>query len=95
MDIPTSEALIKPISSSDNLIKPVPKPFSIEALISDTGPRKTNPIPWSNIFNNPTINHHNHLHNNHNHNKDTDSEGSLDMDIVQDLSNRRCDKDGE
>lgn len=92
MDVPTSEALIKPMTSSENLIKPVPKPFSIEALMSDSGPKKTNPIPWNNIFNNPPIHQHHH---HHHINKDTDSDGSIDMDIVQDLSNRRCDKDGK
>lgn len=99
MEVPTSESLIKPITTSENLIKPVPKPFSIEALISDNGPKKTNPMPWNNIFHNSPINNHTHHHHNHHqihHNKDTDSEeGSLDMDIVQDLSNRRCDKDGK
>lgn len=116
MDVPTSgESLIKPITTSDNLIKPVPKPFSIEALISDNGPKRTttNPIPWNNMFNNTNVNvinnhiqhnnnsnhNHNHLHHHHqqihHNNKDTDSDGSLDMDIVQDLSNRRSDKDGK
>lgn len=106
MEVPTSEALMKPISSSESLIKPVPKPFSIEALMSDTGPRRMNPTApsWSNIFS-PSVNQQNNIHNLHHHHhhhhqhsigKDTDSDGSLDMDIVQDLSSsRRCEKDGE
>lgn len=84
MELPTSESLLKPMTASENLIKPVPKPFSIEALMSDSGPKRSNPTPWE-MF-----------HNQHRHvGKDTDSEGSLDMDLVQDLSSRRCEKDGK
>ncbi|XP_056633327.1 homeobox protein unplugged-like [Diorhabda carinulata] len=75
------------ISSSEgceSMTKPVPRPFSIEALMSDCGPRKStnNFIPWEQQ-NNQFV----HC------NKDTDSDGSVEMDLAQDLSNR-SQKDG-
>lgn len=74
---------------SNEIMKPVPKPFSIEALMSDTGPKRT-------------TSHHQHQWTDatvycnsftHQVSRDTDSEGSLDLDLAQDLS-RRSQKDG-
>lgn len=78
------------IETSD-MIKPVPKPFSIEALISDTGPNiksNNNQHQWpasATVYNN--------FHQHHQISRDTDdSEGSLDLDLAQDLS-RQSQKD--
>lgn len=88
MEIPSSEPL--PITiSSEPVTKPVPRPFSIEALMSDSGPRRTtNVIPW-NIS--PL---HQQIHYHGKESRDTDSDTSLDMDLAQDLSNR-SQKDGK
>lgn len=76
--------------SSEPVTKPVPRPFSIEALMSDSGPRRTtNVIPW-NIS--PPL--HQHMHYHVKDTRDTDSDTSLDMDLAQDLSNR-SQKDGK
>ncbi|XP_072395739.1 uncharacterized protein [Diabrotica undecimpunctata] len=81
MEMPSEQIMIK--SDSEPITKPVPRPFSIEALMSDCGPRRnTNFVPWE-----PQ---HQFVHNNI---KDTDSEESVEMDLVQDLSNR-SQKDG-
>lgn len=83
--------MVKAMDSSEQLTKPVPRPFSIEALMSDCGPRRAvaNIVPWTTT---PS------LHVQHNQflgkdSRDTDSDGSLDMDLAQDLSNR-SQKDG-
>lgn len=84
MEPPSSETISGSVSSE--LIKPVPKPFSIEALISNTEPKRTN-----NIYNQwapATVYSYQH----HVSNRDTDSEGSLDLDLAQDLS-RHSQKD--
>lgn len=86
MDVPTSEALVRPVTSTEKLIKPVPKPFSIEALIGDDGPRRKINNPWD------TANQYHQQ--NHQSTRDTDSDGSLDMDLAQDLS-RRSQRDGK
>lgn len=87
MEVPTSESVVRPITSTENLIKPVPKPFSIEALIRDDGPRRKINNPWD-IQN--QYSHQTH----HQATRDTDSDGSLDMDLAQDLS-RRSQRDGK
>uniref|UniRef100_A0A6P7GSJ8 Uncharacterized protein LOC114341655 n=1 Tax=Diabrotica virgifera virgifera TaxID=50390 RepID=A0A6P7GSJ8_DIAVI len=82
MEMPSEQIMIK--SDSEPVTKPVPRPFSIEALMSDCGPRRnTHFVPWE-----PQ---HQFVHNN---TKDTDSEESVEMDLVQDLSNR-SQKDGK
>lgn len=88
MEIPSSEPL--PITiSSESVTKPVPRPFSIEALMSDSGPRRTtNVIPW-NIS--PPLHHQIQYHGKES--RDTDSDTSLDMELAHDLSNR-SQKDG-
>lgn len=97
MEVPSSEALIRhQVPSSESLIKPVPKPFSIEALISDTVPRKP-PTPWCTSQN--FIHHQNHNQQLHHQQqitsaRDTDSEGSIDLDLAQDLS-RHSQRDGK
>lgn len=89
MEIPSSEPLPMTLSS-EPVTKPVPRPFSIEALMSDSGPRRTtNVIPW-NIS--PPL--HQQMQYNVKDPRDTDSDTSLDMDLAQDLSNR-SQKDGE
>lgn len=86
MDTHNTDSLIKPMTSSENIIKPVPKPFSIEALMSDDGPKRTStPNVWTSI---QTYNHHPHI------SRDTDSEGSLDLELAQDLS-RRSERDSK
>lgn len=76
--------------SSEPVMKPVPTPFSIEALMSDSRPRRTtNVIPW-NIS--PPL--HQHIQYHVKDSRDTDSDTSLDMDLAQDLSNR-SQKDGK
>lgn len=76
MNVPTGESVVRPVTTTENLIKPVPKPFSIEALIGDTPSNKS-----SNSWSSPP---HQHLHTS----RDTDSDGSLDIDLAQDLSRR-------
>ncbi|KAJ3648737.1 hypothetical protein Zmor_020516 [Zophobas morio] len=84
MELPSSETIIKPVTTiSETLTKPVPKPFSIEALMSDSGPKRSTNIAW-----NLALPQHYQLNN-----RDTDSDGSLDMDLAQDLS-RRSQKEG-
>lgn len=79
------------ISTTSEMIKPVPKPFSIEALISsDTKPNlktNNNHNQWSSSVT---------VYNNFQHqiSRDTDSEGSLDLDLAQDLS-RHSQKDSK
>lgn len=87
MEISTSEGIIKDVPS-EVIIKPVPRPFSIEALMSDTGPKKTTTTITPG-WNGPEF--HNYQHHIH---RDTDSEGSLDLDLAQDLS-RHSQKDGK
>lgn len=83
MEIPSSEPLPMTISS-EPVTKPVPRPFSIEALMSDSGPRKTtNILPW-NIS--PAL--HQQMQYNNKESRDTDSDTSLDMEMAKDLSNR-------
>lgn len=77
MEVSSGEALIRHVPTTEALIKPVPKPFSIEALISDTVPRRISTNTWTSS---PSFIQHLHL------TKDTDSEGSLDLDLAQDLS---------
>lgn len=92
MEVPNSESLIRQIPTTEVLIKPVPKPFSIEALISDTGPYKNSTLPsW--------CGGQNFIHNQHHHhqqqiNRDTDSDGSIELDLAQDLS-RNSHRDGK
>ncbi|XP_017777236.1 PREDICTED: homeobox protein unplugged [Nicrophorus vespilloides] len=72
-------------ASSENHIKSVPKPFSIEAIMSDTLPRSRPPNPWNTSppqLVHPYVSH-----------RDTDSDGSLDMELAEDLS-RRSQRDG-
>lgn len=87
MESPSSE-LITGSASNEMLNKPVPKPFSIEALISDTGPKRDNSIynQWSSPVAYNSFQHRVY--------RDTDSEGSLDFDLAQDLSTQ-SQKDGK
>ncbi|KAJ8963097.1 hypothetical protein NQ318_018561 [Aromia moschata] len=72
----------------EQLTKPVPRPFSIEALMSDCGPKRTtNVMPWT--VSPPAVPRQFHGRDA----RDTDSDGSLDMDLAQDLSSR-SQKDG-
>lgn len=89
MEIPSSEPLSMTINS-EPVTKPVPRPFSIEALMSDIGPRRTNVIPW-NIS--PPLQQQIHQYHGK-ESRDTDSDTSLDMELAQDLSNR-SQKDGK
>ncbi|EFA07474.2 homeobox protein unplugged [Tribolium castaneum] len=82
MEVPSSETVMKP-TLSETLTKPVPRPFSIEALMSDSGPKRNNSLAWN--FTNQQYQVNNC--------RDTDSDGSVDMDLAQDLS-RRSQKDG-
>ncbi|XP_060534117.1 homeobox protein unplugged-like [Cylas formicarius] len=87
MELPTSDTDIK--ESSEAVTKPVPRPFSIEALMSDCGPRRT--VNHVNSWDlSPARNQQYHARE---ITRDTDSESSLDMDLAQDLS-RRSQKDG-
>lgn len=90
MELPNSDnTVITTLTNSNSetvLAKPVPRPFSIEALMSDSGPTRSNNI---NNWNLALPQHHYH----YNH-RDTDSDGSLDLDLAQDLS-RRSQKDGK
>lgn len=94
MEVPSTETVMKKPTSSDGetLTKPVPRPFSIEALMSDCGPRK-NDHNNSHIAATWNLAVPQHFQVNSNHCRDTDSDGSLDMDLAQDLS-RRSQKDG-
>lgn len=89
MEIPSSESLPMTMSS-EPVTKPVPRPFSIEALMSDSGPKRTitSVMPW-NIS--PPL--HQQIQYHAKESRDTDSDTSLDMDLAQDLSNR-SQKDG-
>lgn len=89
MEVPSSEALIRQVQS-EPLIKPVPKPFSIEALISDTVPRRAPPAGPTTWCGTQAFLHRQHLQ----ITRDTDSEGSTDLDLAQDLS-RHSQRDGE
>ncbi|KAJ8924463.1 hypothetical protein NQ315_007260 [Exocentrus adspersus] len=92
MEIPSSDGIVKSVDSSEELTKPVPRPFSIEALMSDCGPRRNvaNMVPWTTS---PSLQlqHGQFVGRDA---RDTDSDGSLDMDLAQDLSNR-SQKDGK
>lgn len=82
---------IKP--SQDSLpARPVPRPFSIEALMSDCGPRNTHSTPLLPWNLSPT---HNERYQNVRDfgSRDTDSDNSLDIELAQDLS-RTSQKDG-
>ncbi|KAJ8964601.1 hypothetical protein NQ317_009196 [Molorchus minor] len=58
--------------------------------MSDCGPKRTsNVLPW-NVS--PSINPQHHFHGRES--RDTDSDGSIDIDLAQDLSNR-SQKDGQ
>ncbi|XP_050305841.1 homeobox protein unplugged-like [Anthonomus grandis grandis] len=82
--------------------RPVPRPFSIEALMSDYTPKKTimhhqsaPVLPW-NLS--PTHGHEPYISTTNvrefsTSSRDTDSDSSLDMELAQDLS-RRSQKDG-
>lgn len=73
--------------------RPVPRPFSIEALMSDCGPKKTHEVPILPWNISPTRNEQ--YQNSRDFNsRDTDSDNSLDMELAQDLS-RRSRKDGK
>lgn len=87
MNVPGEETMENVPSE---VIKPVPRPFSIEALMSDTGPKKTSSTGvWSSCDYSNNYHQHHHVIN-----RDTDdSEGSLDLDLAQDLSSH-SQKDG-
>lgn len=85
MEVPTSDALLQQPISSEPLKKSVPRPFSIEALMSDCGPKKETNIGSFQWGLSPPQNYHHS-------GRDTDSDGSVDMDLAQDLS-RRSQKD--
>ncbi|XP_066142327.1 homeobox protein unplugged-like [Euwallacea fornicatus] len=75
--------------------RPVPRPFSIEALMSDCGPRRSDHegvavLPWRIAQNNNAAQYQDVREFN---SRDSDSESSLDMELAQDLS-RRSRKDG-
>lgn len=85
MEVPSSENE-QTLTNSEitTVTKPVPRPFSIEALMSDCGPkRNSNVIPWN--ITQPLIQHNQYQMKD---SRDTDSDGSLDMELAQDLSNR-------
>lgn len=88
MELPDSEAMIQPPFStmSEPLTKPVPRPFSIEALMSDSVPKRNASISW-NLTSLPQ--HYHQISG-----RDTDSDGSIDMELAQDLS-RRSQRDGK
>ncbi|KAK9873386.1 hypothetical protein WA026_022449 [Henosepilachna vigintioctopunctata] len=70
--------------------RPVPRPFSIEALMSDCGPKKDRNSIVNTTWN---ISPQHYQHYQHQIMRDTDSEdGSLDLEYAQDLSRRS--KDG-
>ncbi|ENN78226.1 hypothetical protein D910_09973 [Dendroctonus ponderosae] len=73
MEFPAGHHQTEIKSAQDSLpSRPVPRPFSIEALMSDCGPRKAQTSPNVRDFTT----------------RDTDSDNSLDMDLAQDLSRR-------
>lgn len=89
MEIVESEAKAEDKKDCEELTmtttKTVPKPFSIEALMSDCRPKNIS----NNVNNawNLSTNHYQHFQ--HQIMRDTDSEeGSLDMEYAQDLSRR-------
>lgn len=84
MEMPGEDVTQNDVPSE--VIKPVPRPFSIEALMSDTGPKRTSN---TGIWNSCDFRNYQHQIS-----KDTDSEGSLDLDLAQDLS-RHSQKDGK
>ncbi|KAL1513757.1 hypothetical protein ABEB36_003125 [Hypothenemus hampei] len=79
-------------SSQESLpTRPVPRPFSIEALMSDCGPKKvpdTAVLSW-NLLPNEQFRHRRDFGTI----RDTDSDNSLDLELAQDLSRSR--KDGK
>ncbi|XP_023017966.1 uncharacterized protein [Leptinotarsa decemlineata] len=86
MELPSGETFLKTVESEPRN-KPVPRPFSIEALMSDCGPRRTVDVtPWG-------VASHQQNQFLVRDSRDTDSDGSVDMDLAQDLSNR-SQKDG-
>nr|CAH7718085.1 unnamed protein product [Callosobruchus chinensis] len=100
MEVPTSDAMTQLQISEPLISKPVPRPFSIEALMSDdSGPKRSanSATCWGPIISHqigqlapvePVEGFHQREL------RDTDSEdGSLDMEMAQDLSNR-SQKDG-
>ncbi|XP_022913772.1 homeobox protein unplugged-like [Onthophagus taurus] len=103
MEMKSDEDAAKAVTSVEELIKPVPKPFSIEALIGDDRPRrKINNNPWEVVVHQSYQHHHSEHHHLHQidgriqnvvvhqnvGHRDTDSDGSVDMDLAQDLSSR-------
>lgn len=81
MEVPSTNEQLK----NSEQTKPSPRPFSIEALMSDCVPTNKRIIsPWT-ITSTP--------HSVYHIGRDTDSEASLDMELAQDLS-RRSEKDG-
>ncbi|XP_018324389.1 homeobox protein unplugged [Agrilus planipennis] len=80
------QAILQPVTTCEAIIKPVPKPFSIEALIGDTDSKRSVTMTWCNS---PCYYPSNQAHSV----KDADSDGSLDLDLAQDLS-RQSQKDG-
>lgn len=89
MQSSSTETIPDSVTNSE-MIKPVPKPFSIEALISDTGPNTKANSSHNQWATSATV------YNNFQHQitRDTDSEGSLDLDLAQDLS-RHSQKDSK
>ncbi|XP_045461331.1 homeobox protein unplugged isoform X2 [Harmonia axyridis] len=74
------------------MTKPVPRPFSIEALMSDCGPKKSS----NNVSNAWNLTTPPYQQFQHQIMRDTDSEdGSLDMEYAQDLSRRSSDNDDD
>lgn len=81
------------MEATGDVMRPVPRPFSIEALIGDEGTRRAeadggvrgNEGQWTAATAYGA---------GFQHRRDTDSEGSLDLDLAQDLS-RQSQKDGE
>ncbi|XP_076267035.1 uncharacterized protein LOC143200484 [Rhynchophorus ferrugineus] len=90
MEVSGDQTEIKP-STETMPARPVPRPFSIEALMSDCGPKKVQNPPMVHTWNNTVS--ESYQQNRDFSGRDTDSESSLDMDLAQDLS-RRSQKDG-
>lgn len=93
MEVPSSDPMMT-IPSESVCTKPVPRPFSIEALMSDCGPRRTASATCYGVTQVAQPINQNFLNFNIGSGRDTDSDGSLDMDLAQDLS-RQSQKDGE
>ncbi|XP_030764037.1 homeobox protein unplugged-like [Sitophilus oryzae] len=92
MEIAKEQTDIKP--STDSLpTRPVPRPFSIEAIMSDCGPKKNQPPPLVSWNVSPMPHQEPYQQSKDFGSRDTDSESSLDIDLAQDLS-RRSQKDG-